>query len=73
MNITVSVEQISKTGNFDANLILKQYKPDVMSRLMKIGKTIHPKLAQLQISEELDFSESTLKRYRNDGNMQNPD
>ena len=35
MNNTFSLEQISKTGNLDANLILRQYKLDLMSRFME--------------------------------------
>ena len=29
MNNTFSLEQISKTGNLDANLIIRQYKLDI--------------------------------------------
>ena len=71
MNNTFSLEQISKTGNLDANLILRQYKLDLMSRFMEM-KSNNPKFTQKQISKELGFSDSTLKRYRNDINMQSP-
>ena len=52
MNNTFSVEKISKTGNFDSNLILRQYKLDLMARFMKI-KTVDPKLGQDHLEKEL--------------------
>ena len=48
MNNTFSLEQISKTGNLDANLILRQYKLDIMARFMET-KSNNPKLTQKQI------------------------
>ena len=36
MNNTFSLEQISKTGNLNADLILRQYKLDIMARFMQI-------------------------------------
>ena len=71
MNDTFSLEQISKTGNLDANLLLRQYKLELMSRFVEI-KSITPKLTQKQIAKELGFSYSTLKRYRNDIKKQRP-
>ena len=35
MNNTFSLEQISKTGNLNADLILRQYKLDIMARFMQ--------------------------------------
>ena len=71
MNNTFSLEQISKTGNLDANLILRQYKLDIMARFMEM-KSNNPKLTQKQICKELGFSDSTVKRYRNDIKMASP-
>ena len=71
MNNTFSLEQISKTGNLDANLILRQYKLDIMARFMEM-KSNNPKLTQKQICKELGFSDSTVKRYRNDIKMPSP-
>ena len=42
---TFSLEQSNKTGNFDAHLILLQYKQELMSRFMDL-KTINPKLTR---------------------------
>ena len=39
MNITFSVEQISKTGNFESELKLRQNKLDLMSRFMQLSYT----------------------------------
>ena len=49
MNNIFSLEQISKTGNLDANLILRQYKLDLMSRFMEM-KSNNPKLTQKENS-----------------------
>ena len=37
MNITYSLERISKIGNLDAILILLQYNSDLMFNLMEIN------------------------------------
>ena len=71
MNNTFSLEQISKTGNLNADLILRQYKLDIMARFMQ-RKSECPRLTQEQISKELGYSSSTVKRYRNDINMRSP-
>ena len=71
MNNTFSLEQISKTGNLDANLILRQYKLDIMAKFMET-KSNNPKLTQKQIAKSLGYSDSTVKRYRNDIKMVSP-
>ena len=71
MNNTFSLKQISKTGNLDANLILRQYKLDIMARFMET-KSNNPKLTQKQIAKSLGYSDSTVKRYRNDIKMASP-
>ena len=42
-----------------------------MARFMEM-KSNNPKLTQKEIAKELGYSDSTLKRYRNDINMQSP-
>ena len=71
MKNTFSLEQISKTGSLDSNLITREYKLDLMARFMGI-KSMNPKLRQDQIAKEIGFSSSTLQRYRNDKNMPSP-
>ena len=71
MKNTISLEQISKTGNLESNLILRQYKLELMARFMEI-KFVNPKLRQDQIANELGCSTSTLQRYEQDINMPSP-
>ena len=63
MKNTLSVQQISHTGSFDSNLLLRQYKLDLMARLIEM-KSVNPKLRQNEIAKKLRCSSSTLKRYR---------
>ena len=65
---TFSLEQISKTGSLDSNLITLQYKPNLMAWLME-KKTINTKLKQDQIAKELGCSSSTSQQNRQDINM----
>ena len=58
-------------NNLDYNLTLLRNKLDLMGRFMKI-KSVNPKLKQDQIGKELDWSSSTLQRFRNDINMVSP-
>ena len=51
---TFSVEQIYKTLNLDANLIVPHYKLDVMSRFMEI-KSINGKFKHKQIEPNWVF------------------
>ena len=71
MNNTFSLEQISKSGNLDSNLIFRQYKLDLLARLMDI-KNVNSRLRQDQTAKELGCSSSTLQRYRRDLNMLSP-
>ena len=63
MNITFSLEQTSGAGKLDANLILRQYKLDLMPRFKGI-KSINPKMKEKEIAKE--------PGYRYDTKMQNP-
>ena len=62
---------MSRTGNLDANLILRQYKLDLVSRFMEI-KSVNPKLKKSEKAKEIGCSSSTLQRYRHDIKMQSP-
>ena len=68
---TYSLEQISRTGNLDINLILRQYKLDLMCKFMDI-KSNNPKLTQKQIAKQIGSSDSNLSRYRKDINTTSP-
>ena len=71
MNNIFSLEQIAKTGDLNADLIMRQYKLDKMAKFIEI-KSINPKLKQSEIARELQVSSSTLQRYRIEMNMLSP-
>ena len=71
MNNTFSLQYISRTSNFDANLISRQYKQSLMADFMRM-KYENPILKQSQIASKLGYSTSNLQRYRNDINMLPP-
>ena len=71
VNNIFSSERISKTGNLGSDLIFCQYKLDLEATLMEI-KSVNPQLNQDQMSKELGFSSSTLRRFRQDINMPSP-
>ena len=71
MNTTFSLQQISKTGNLDSNLISRQNKLNLIAKFVQI-KFESPKLKQSEIADQLGYPSSTPKRYRNDINMHSP-
>ena len=71
MNNSFSLQQISRTGNLDSNLISRQYKLNLMADFMRV-KYENPKMKQSEIASQLGYSTSTLQRYRNDINMLSP-
>ena len=71
MNNTFPLQQISRTGNLDINLISRQYKLNLMADFMRIKYEIS-KLKQSQIANQQNCSTSTLQRYRNNINMLSP-
>ena len=68
---TYLLEHISRNGNLDNNLILRQYKLDLMCRFLET-KSNNPKLTQKEIAKQIGFSDSTLSRYRKDINLMSP-
>ena len=71
MNNTFSLEQISRTGNLNANLVLRQRKLNLMGRFMEI-EIVNPKRKQNEIAIDIGYSCSTLQRYRNDIKRHSP-
>ena len=71
MNNNFTLQQISKTGNLDSNLISRQLKLNLMADFMRL-KYENPKLKQSEIANHLGYSSSTIQRYRNDINMLSP-
>ena len=52
MNNRFSLQQISKTGNLDSNLISRQYKLNLMGKFMQV-KFEKPRLKQSEITDQL--------------------
>ena len=71
MNKSFSLQQISKTGNIDSNLISRQNKLNFMAKYMQI-KFENTKMKQSEIAKDLGCSSSTLQRYKNEINIVSP-
>ena len=71
MNNYFSLQQVSKTGNLDSNLISPQYKVNLIADFLRI-KYENPKLKQSDTASQLSCSSSTLQKYTNDVNMVSP-
>ena len=71
MNYSLSLQQIQKTSNLDANLISRQYKLNLMADFMRL-KYENPTMKHSQIANQIGLSTSNLQRYRNDINMLSP-
>ena len=66
-----SLSQISKTANFDSNLITRYYKPDKMAEFMKT-KSNNPKMTQKEICNQVGLSDRTISRFRKNIDMISP-
>ena len=71
MNNSFSLQQISRTSSFDANLISRHYKLNLMADFMRL-KSENPEMKQSETANHLGLPFSTLQRYRNDTNMRSP-
>ena len=60
MNNSFSLQQISRTGNLDSNLISRQYKLNLLADFMRV-KNENPKIKQSEIADQLGYSTSTSK------------
>ena len=63
MNNTFCLDQIRKTGDLNADLIMGLYKLDDMARFMEI-KSNNPKLKRSEIAKLWELSSSTIQLYR---------
>ena len=61
----------SKTGDLNADWIMRQYMLDKMAKFMEI-KSINPKIKQSEKARELAISTSTLQRQRRETKMRSP-
>ena len=71
MNNEFSPEQTAKTGDLNADLILRQNKLYKIAKFMEI-KSNNPGLKQSETAKELAISTSTLQRYRREIYMHSP-
>ena len=71
MNNTYSLDQIQKTGDLNAGLILRQHKLDKMAKIMEI-KSNNPRLKRPEITDFLELLSSTIQRYRREINILAP-
>ena len=71
MNNSFSLKQITKTGDLNADLIMRQNRLDRKAKLMEI-KSINSKLKQSEIAKYLEISSSTIQRYRREINTLSP-
>ena len=60
-----------KSENFNSNSIFWLPKQNMMLKFMEI-KSNEPKLTQKQICNQLGYSDSTIKRHRDDISMDSP-
>ena len=72
MNNFYSVEQIPEATNLDATLNIRQYKLDLMSTNLEI-KSKYPELTQKQTAQQLEYSDFTMKRHKDQIKMPSPD
>ena len=61
----------AKSETLKSHSLFRLYKQKAMLKIMET-KTIEPKLTQKQILKQLGYSDSTIKRYRDDINMDSP-
>ena len=71
MNNKFTIDQLAKSETIDPNSINKLYKLNLMCEFMEI-KSNNPRLTQKEICSQLGFSDSTIKRYRDDIHMDSP-
>ena len=71
MNNTPSLNEINKNSTMNPNMLTNYYKLKIMNDFLNI-KHQNPKMAQSEISSQLNMSRSTIQRYRNDIKMISP-
>ena len=71
MNNRFTTDQLSKSESIDPNSVNRLYKINKMLDFIEI-RSNNPRMTQKQICNQLGTSDSTIKRYRNDINMDSP-
>ena len=68
MKNTYSPDQIQKTGDLNADSIMRQYTLYKVAKFMEI-KSNNPRLKQSEIAKLLELSSSTIRRLRREINI----
>ena len=71
MNNNFTTEHLTKSQTIDANSMNRLYKLNVMFNFLEI-RSNNPRMTQNQICKHLCTSDSTIKRYRDDIEMDSP-
>ena len=71
MNNTLSLEQTGKTGELNAELLMRQNRLDKMAEFMELN-SMNPKLKQYEIAEELKLSSFSIQQFRIEIKMLSP-
>ena len=66
-----TTDMAAKSEILNSNSILRFYKQNMMLKFMKLESN-EPKLTQKEISKQIGYSNSNIKRYRDDINMDSP-
>ena len=66
-----TIDMAVKSENLISNSKLRLYKQNMMLKFMEI-KSNEPRLTQKQICNQLGYSDSTIKRYRDNIQMDSP-
>ena len=71
MNESFTLDELPKSDTLDPNYIDRLYKLNLMCKFM-VKKSNEPRLTQKQNCNQLGFSDSSNKRYRDDIQMNSP-
>ena len=71
MSNNFTIDQLTKSQTKDPKSINRLYKINMMLNFVEI-KSNNPKMTQNQICKQLGTSDSTIKRYRDDIQMDSP-
>ena len=66
-----TTDMATKSEKLNSNSILRLYKQNMMLKFLEI-KSNEPRLTQKQIFNQLGFSNSTIKRFRDDIRIDSP-
>ena len=67
----LTIDMAAKSENFSSSSFLRLNEQNMMLKIMEM-KTDEHKLTPKEICNQLGFSDSTIKRYRDDNNIDSP-